>query len=57
MIRAASYVSKVIHLRFIAPDIIELIIEGTQPVDWTVEKLFAIKTSDWQSQRQMLGVV
>ncbi len=56
-ISSPTYVSKVIHLRFLAPDIIESIIEGTQPVDWTVEKLFAIKTSDWQSQRQILGLI
>ena len=56
-ISSPTYVSKVIHLRFLAPDIIESIVEGTQPVDWTVEKLFAIKTSDWQSQRVALGLI
>ena len=34
-----SYVSRVVNLAFLAPDIIESIIEGYQPADLNVEKL------------------
>lgn len=55
-ISSATYVSRIIRLRFLAPDIIEAIIDGTQPSQWTVEKLFAIKTLDWNEQREILGI-
>jgi hypothetical protein len=44
-------------LRFLAPNIIESILDGTHPADWTVEKLFAIKSTDWQDQRKALGLI
>lgn len=53
-ISQVSYVSKVMRLRFLAPDIIESILDGTQPEHWTVEKLFAIKETNWKKQRKML---
>lgn len=55
-IKAPSYVTKVMHLRFLAPDIIESIIDGTHPADWTVEKLFAINSTNWPEQRKALGL-
>lgn len=55
-INSATYVTRIMRLRFLAPDIIESIIEGTQPSDWTVEKLFKAKTFDWNEQRQVLGL-
>ncbi|MDA0782482.1 MAG: recombinase family protein [Proteobacteria bacterium] len=56
-INSATYVSRVMRLCFLAPDIIEMIIEGSHPVQWTVEKLFAVRTYDWQEQRQILGLI
>lgn len=55
-IKTPSYVTKVMHLRFLAPDIIESIIDGTHPADWTVEKLFAINSTNWPEQRKALGL-
>lgn len=55
-INSATYVSRVMRLRFLAPDIIEMIIEGLHSAEWTVEKLFAIRAYDWQEQRKLLGV-
>ena len=55
-INSATYITRIMRLRFLAPDIIELILDGTQPADWTVEKLFNIKTLDWNEQRQILGI-
>lgn len=43
-------------LRFLAPDIIKSILDGTHPADWTVEKLFAINSTNWQDQRKALGL-
>lgn len=56
-ISAISYISRVMRLRFLAPDIIESILEGTQPIEWTVEKLFTVQTFDWQEQRKALGLI
>lgn len=51
------YVSHIIHLAFLAPEITEAIIEGSQPADLSVHKL--IKTIElpihWQQQKQTLG--
>jgi len=51
-----SYVSRVVNLAFLAPDIIESIISGHQPADLNVEKLTK-RTDlplDWVQQRQLL---
>ena len=52
-----SYVSRVVNLAFLAPDIIESIIAGYQPADLNVEKL--TKQSNlplgWNQQRHLLG--
>ncbi|MCI5049330.1 MAG: hypothetical protein MRY32_03245, partial [Rickettsiales bacterium] len=55
-ISSSTYVSKIVRLRFLAPDIIESILNGSNPADWTVEKLFKVKTLDWNEQRQALGL-
>ena len=52
-----SYVSRVVNLAFLAPDITESIMEGRQPADLNIEKL--TKRIDlplsWSRQRQLLG--
>jgi hypothetical protein len=52
-----SYVSRMINLAFLAPDITESIMEGRQPADLNIEKL--TKRIDlplsWFRQRQLLG--
>jgi hypothetical protein len=53
----SSYVAKIMRLRFLAPDIIEKILSGRQPSHWTIAKLFEVKTIEWASQRQQLGLV
>ncbi|HUN55788.1 MAG TPA: recombinase family protein [Smithella sp.] len=51
-----SYVSRVVNLAFLAPDIIESIVAGQQPADFNVEKL--TKRTDlpleWAQQHQLL---
>jgi len=51
------YVSHLMPLAFVAPDIVEAILEGRQPADLTAERL--IKRLDlllaWADQRALLG--
>ena len=53
-----GYVSRIIDLGFLAPDIIAVILGGTAPVDLTANRLQAIRRLplDWPSQCQVLGV-
>lgn len=55
-VQTSNYISRVLRLRFLAPDIVDAILQGTQPVDLTVEKLFKVKSFDWQDQRRSLGL-
>ncbi len=54
---SARYVGRLIPLAFLAPDIVERILSGTQPVDLTTENL--TKRIDlplaWTEQRTLLG--
>ncbi|MGD0821175.1 MAG: recombinase family protein [Desulfomonilia bacterium] len=52
-----SYVSRVMSLAFLAPDITESIIAGRQPADLSVERLTKRidLPLDWTQQRQLLG--
>ncbi len=54
-----SYVSRVINLAFLAPDITESIITGRQPADLTAESLIRKidLPLDWDKQRQLLGFI
>ena len=49
-----TYIKYILGLRFLAPDIIETIINGKQPRDLTFKKLIDIKTLDWEEQRKIL---
>lgn len=51
-----TYIKDILRLRFLAPDIIEKILNGIQPLDWSVQKLFGIKTLDWKEQRKLLNI-
>ena len=52
----SRYIVNVINLRFLAPNIIESILNGTQRRDLSLQKLFSIKTPDWNEQRKALGL-
>ncbi|MEM6832020.1 MAG: hypothetical protein AAF562_00220, partial [Pseudomonadota bacterium] len=53
---SAPYVRRLLPLATLAPDIIEAILEGQQPIDLTAEKLSRVHLStDWSHQRQLLG--
>lgn len=47
---------RVMQLAFLAPSIVEAIVDGTQPPDLTTQKLVWTQLDpDWQKQRQQLG--
>ena len=50
-----NYIKELLRLKFLAPDIVEKILNGTQPKDLTADKLRKIKTLDWQEQRKILN--
>lgn len=53
----ASYFTRVLRIAYLAPDIIEAIVEGRQPPELTANKLIRIKNLpiDWSGQREALG--
>jgi hypothetical protein len=52
-----SWVARVIHLAFLAPDIAQAIVDGRQPPDLTAERLMRIVPLPiaWEAQREHLG--
>ena len=50
-------ISRSLPLAFLAPDIVETILKGSQPVDMTVEKLRRLGSLPyrWDEQRAVLG--
>jgi DNA invertase Pin-like site-specific DNA recombinase len=49
------YVSRILRCAFLAPDIVDAILEGRQPPGLTVHVLVSDLPSDWAAQRQRLG--
>jgi site-specific DNA recombinase len=49
--------TRVLRLAYLAPDIIEAIVEGRQPPELTANKLVRFKNFplDWPGQREALG--
>jgi site-specific DNA recombinase len=54
---ASAEVTRVVCLAFLAPDIVERIVRGEQPLDLNIKRLFAIAPlpTDWAEQRRVLG--
>jgi site-specific DNA recombinase len=46
---------RVLRIGYLAPDIIEAIIEGRQPHSMTVKRLLQHVPSDWADQRAAFG--
>ena len=55
-LREESYVGKVLRLTLLAPDIIKMILDGTQPDDMTWKKLSRSFPVEWAEQRKMWGI-
>jgi site-specific DNA recombinase len=49
-----SYVRRILGFAFLAPDIVESILDGRQPHDLTLEKLRTRLPMNWVEQRQMI---
>jgi hypothetical protein len=49
----ASYVSRVLRLSLLAPDIIEAILDGRQPVSLQLDALLKPAPADWEAQRSL----
>jgi site-specific DNA recombinase len=49
------YAGRILQFAFLAPDIVEAILEGRQPVDLTAQKLLRGFPMDWAEQRKRLG--
>jgi hypothetical protein len=51
------YAGRILQFAFLAPDIVEAILDGRQPADWTAQKLLRGFPMDWAEQRKRLGFV
>jgi hypothetical protein len=49
------YVGRIIRLAFLAPDIVEAILDGYQPADLELERLMKGVPIGWNEQRRALG--
>lgn len=57
-IRSSSYVTRVIYLAFMAPDIVQRIVRGEQPVELTADRLIRMGPlpDAWADRRAQLGM-
>ncbi len=51
-----SYVSRILRLTLLAPEIIEMILDGRHPTDLTMAALTKPFPVEWKEQRRLLGV-
>ena len=51
-----SYLGRLLRLGFLAPDIVETILQGKQPPELTANKLAGLPVipTDWDAQRQQV---
>lgn len=52
---AATYLTRVLRLTQLAPDLVEAILDGRQPRDLTLESLRQPLSEDWTEQRRALS--
>jgi hypothetical protein len=49
-----SYVARILRLTLLAPDLVEAVLEGTEPDGLSLEKLYRAPAA-WEEQRRALG--
>ena len=52
---APTYVSRILRLTLLAPEIVEAILDGRQPVDLQLDDLLDGFPLEWEGQREMLA--
>jgi hypothetical protein len=52
----SSFVSRVVRLALLAPDIVEAILAGKQPASLTLKDLMAPFPVEWSGQRERFGI-
>jgi hypothetical protein len=52
---APSYVSRVLRLMLLAPDIVEAILDGRQPAELQLDDLLEGFPLEWSTQAEMFG--
>jgi hypothetical protein len=54
---ASADVTRVVYLAFLAPDIVQTIVRGAQPVELNIKRMLAAAPlpMDWAEQRRVLG--
>ncbi|MDP7098094.1 MAG: hypothetical protein QF511_06200 [Rhodospirillales bacterium] len=50
-----SYISRILRLTLLAPDIIEIILDGRHPTDLTMAALMKPFPVEWEEQKRLLG--
>ena len=51
----ATYVSRILRLTLLAPDIVEAILDGRQPAELQLDDLLAAFPLEWEEQGSNLG--
>jgi hypothetical protein len=51
------YVGKILRCAFLAPDIVEAILDGRQPQSLSLQRIEKHLPMDWAQQRQQLGLI
>ena len=51
----ATYVSRVLRLTLLAPDMVEAILDGRQPAELQLDDLLEGFPLDWSTQAEMFG--
>ena len=50
-----SYVSRVLRLTLLPPDVVEAILDGRQPEGMTLPRLLESCSAEWKLQRRCIG--
>ena len=51
-----SYLTRLLHLPYLAPDILQAVLDGTYPGNVVLEKLQSVTTPIWSEQHEQLGL-
>ncbi len=52
-----DHIKRTVRLNILSPTIVESILDGTQPLDLSLQKLYKLKTLDWKEQEKILNYV